>query len=84
MKLWPPHANAPEFIKGSLSVHLDTFTEWAREHLDEKGFIRLDLKEARADKALYLALNTFKKGMSEKPAGIDFPKDDINPDEIPF
>lgn len=61
MRLWEPRENAPEWLKGNLSVHLETFTEWAQQHLDAKGFVRLDLKEGR-DGTLYLALNTYRAG----------------------
>ena len=94
MRLWPPRDNAPDFIKGSLTVHMDTFTEWAQEHTDEKGYVRLDLKEGR-DGALYLALNTFKKGEKRKDdtetrqdkavsdAYVE-PKEEVTDDDVPF
>jgi hypothetical protein len=88
MRLWPPHERAPQFIKGNLSVHLATFTEWAQQHLDAKGFVKLDLKEGR-DAKLYLALNTWKKddARSDTQHGThqeEAPTADINPDDIPF
>jgi hypothetical protein len=87
MRLWPPHERAPEFIKGNLSVHVETFTQWAQQHTDAKGFVKLDLKESR-DKTLYLALNTWKKDETRsddtRTLQEEAPKDDIDPDSIPF
>lgn len=83
MRLWPPHERAPEFIKGNLSIHVVTFAEWASQHTDAKGFVKLDLKESR-DKTLYLSLNTWKK---DEPPRDDTKHQDEPRDErdaIPF
>jgi hypothetical protein len=85
MRLWPPHEKAPTFIKGNLSVHVVTFTEWAQQHVDAKGFVKLDLKEG-FDTKLYLALNQWKptKPSEEQPTE---QRQDAQPDsdsEIPF
>ncbi|MEK7992871.1 MAG: hypothetical protein AAB403_03605 [Planctomycetota bacterium] len=85
MRLWEPREGAPTYVKGSLTVHLDTFIEWAKEHQDEKGYIRLDLKEGREpEKALYLALNTYKKGDAPTPQPAEGPKDAIREEDVPF
>jgi hypothetical protein len=64
MRLWPPREGAPEFVRGKLSVHLDTFMEWAAPLVDEKGYVALDLKNGR--EGLYLQLNTYKKSGGEQ------------------
>lgn len=55
-----PHSNAPEFIKGCISVNREKFTEWMRsQEVNEKGYIKLDVKEARSGN-LYVSVNNYK------------------------
>jgi hypothetical protein len=89
MRVFPPRENAPDFVKGKISIHLETFQEWAQNHLDEKGYIAFDLKEGRD--GIYASLNTWKKP-DQRPQPKDEPGlkepgtrgDDINPADIPF
>lgn len=78
MRLWPPHKNAPEFIKGQITVRLAEFKEWAKNHVDDKDTVRIDLKMSRSGE-LYLALNTFKREdqPAPKPAAEDDPASSI-------
>lgn len=85
-----PRESAPDFVRGSLSVKVDEFSEWFakwQEANPQEAWINIDLCVGRSGKP-YAALNTYKKlGMTEKPEvlkTIDWPKDDINPDDIPF
>lgn len=53
-----PSDNAPEFVKGKLSLDLNRFVAWAREnHTD--GKIKIDILVAKSGKP-YGKLNTWK------------------------
>lgn len=96
LRVWPPREGAPDFVKGKISIHLETFIEWARKNLDEKGFIAFDLKDGRD--GIYATLNTYKKPIDkpqpkseqekkEEPTN-EITSEDTpfgsNPDSIPF
>jgi hypothetical protein len=83
LRVWPPREGAPSFVKGKISIHLDTFHEWALDHLDDKGFVALDLKEAR-DGTVYASLNTWKKEPKSAHEPPYSTVEEINPDDIPF
>jgi hypothetical protein len=56
-----PRENAPDFVKGSLSLHKTTLIEWLSNfQANEKGYINLDVKEGR-DGEYYVEVNTFVK-----------------------
>lgn len=58
-----PHENAPDFIKGKLSVHVQKAIPFLQQNMNDKGFVNIDLKVSKAGK-LYLQLNTYKKDAS--------------------
>ena len=54
-----PKEGAPEFVKGKISVNVETFTKFINQH-QQNGWVNMDLlKSAKGN--LYLALNTWKK-----------------------
>lgn len=58
-----PRTNAPNFVKGAVSIHVDTFKKWLNENqslLNEKGYIFLDMLESNKDNSMYFVVNTFK------------------------
>lgn len=57
-----PHENAPDFVKGAISIKVDEFKEFLDKHANN-GWVNLDLKKSKNDK-LYLQLNDYK---SRKP-----------------
>ncbi len=82
-----PHEKAPDFVKGKLSVKVDEFIAFAKEHQND-GWLNVDLKEAQNGK-YYAELDNWKpdggksdfQAPSENPApagggGFD--------DDIPF
>ena len=75
-----PHENAPDFVKGSLSLKMKDLIEFAKKH-HKDGWLNIELLESRGGK-YYAALNTFepKKGSSSEPPP---PSGDFN-DDIPF
>lgn len=60
-----PKAKAPEWIKGTISVKVEDFLAFAEEHMNEKGYLNIDLKKSKEGK-YYLALNEYK------PKKVDF------------
>jgi hypothetical protein len=55
-----PHRNAPDFVKGSLSIIPDKFIEWLKaQEKSEKGYVRISLKESKSGKG-YSELDTWK------------------------
>ena len=54
----PKNLNAPDFIKGSLSVKVEEFPIFLKKH-DNKGWVNIDIKQSQGGK-IYLELNTFR------------------------
>lgn len=80
MRFEKPHQNAPEFVKGKISVNADNFTEFLNKHKNEKGYININLKKSKAGN-LYLELDTWKPSLDNYPSMKD---EGIDPDNIPF
>ena len=85
-----PHANAPDFVKGKLSIRVDEFVEFAQKHA-KAGWLNINLAESRAGK-YYAEVDTWvpdKKNASlpssDSPsmAAQTPPTDDFD-DKIPF
>ena len=80
-----PHENAPDFVKGSLSLKMKDLIEFAKKY-HKDGWLNLDLLESRGGK-YYAALNTFepKKQSGSESAAQEAPaaSGDFN-DEIPW
>ena len=55
-----PSAGAPDFVKGKISVKVETLVPFLEEHKNDKGYVNIDLKKSTGGK-LYLSLNNFKK-----------------------
>lgn len=53
-----PHDNAPDFIKGQLSIKCQDFLEFMKKHSD-KGWLNIQLKESQNGK-YYAELDTWK------------------------
>ncbi len=91
----PPHANAPKFVIGKISVSVEQFITFLNDYKNDKGWVNLDLKHSQKGK-YYFELNTWKKGdptSAPKPAQVEYGEasifetkevEDINPDDIPF
>lgn len=53
---------APAYIVGDVSIHIETFTKFLEKvkgYADEKGYIRLTIKDSQAGKR-YAELNTWR------------------------
>ena len=85
-----PHENAPDFVKGSLSLKMKDLIEFAKKY-HKDGWLNLDLLESRNGK-YYAALNTFepmKQSSPEPPANQPDPHGNLPAsgdfdDDIPF
>ena len=90
-----PSEKAPDFVKGNISIKIAEFIPFVEKHSND-GWINLDLKESKGGK-LYCELNTWRKdstpprtpqdapGQEEAPVDeVEYPKEDINPNDIPF
>lgn len=75
MKIYPkglyfdkPHANAPKFVKGKLSMKAQDFVNFLKEnkqYINEKGYIKFDLLQSEKDGKLYFTLDTYKAGSND-------------------
>ena len=61
-----PREGAPTFVKGRLSIQVDKAIAFLNQHKNEKGYVNLDLKEAKETKKLYLALNAWNPEKKEE------------------
>ena len=59
-----PHENAPDWVKRKVSVNVEQFSEYLRDHANEKGFVNFDLKEAKTGH-WYLQLDKWKPSINE-------------------
>ena len=79
-----PHANAPDFVKASISIKVEDLGKWLREQYKagNKEWINVDVKESKGGK-WYAAVSTFKPKEKAAPQEPKRPMDDMT-DEIPF
>lgn len=90
-----PQANTPTFIKGKLSIEVEKFKQFLNDHQNKGGYVNIDLKESKGQKG-YAVLNTWKPTQKQYKApqtnevsvptgeGIEYPEEEVNPDDIPF
>lgn len=86
-----PHSNAPEFVKGALSIKREELIAWLQK---QKGdWVNVDIKESKSGK-WYAAVNDYKKDEPKRGGGGGKPQRstgplgrDVNPfpdEDIPF
>lgn len=83
---------APDFVLASIGVNIGDFVAWADKY-SKNGWVNFQLKKSKGGK-LYAELDTWEKkpdptkGEVERPVEkietIQYPEEDINPDDIPF
>lgn len=80
-----PREGAPDFVKGSVSILVADFVKFLEANEKKSGWVNIDLKVGQSGKA-YAELNTFEvaKPESLKEDTIEYPTEDINPDDVPF
>jgi hypothetical protein len=67
-----PNQNAPEWVKGKIHVKAKNFFEFAKKHVNERGWLNIDLKKSQKG-TYYLQLNTFESN-GKKLSGDDWKK----------
>jgi len=81
-----PRAQAPDYVKGSLSIQPAKLAAWCQTHASEE-WVNVDVKESKNGK-IYCAVNDWKPGQQRtaKPvANTDRSKpDEFIDDDIPF
>lgn len=82
MGIKKPSAKAPDCIKASISVNIESFVKFATEH-QVNGWLNIDIKQSKAGQ-LYLALNQYKKVDVEKAESDVQLDEEIPVSEIPF
>lgn len=76
-----PHANAPSFVKGRMSVKVEEAIEWLQTHKSERGYVNMQLLLAKDGEKLYLVLDEFVPKPKEST---EYPQNDINPADVTF
>ena len=67
-----PHQNAPEWVKGKVSVKVEDFIIFLNKHKNERGYVNVDLKKSQ--KGIYY----FELDQWTKPEGLtDKDKEEI-------
>lgn len=84
-----PSENAPDFVKGKMSVKVSEAIEFLKEH-QNNDWVNMDLLVSKDGTKLYFKLDTFKKEEKKETVenpftkAVDYPEEDINPEDIPF
>lgn len=76
-----PHENAPDFVKGSLSIKRKDLGNWLRQKEDD--WINLDIKVSKGGKP-YIAVSTWKPDASKASAPSQPEQSAPLDDDIPF
>lgn len=71
------HENAPDFVKGSLSIQVDRFVAYLQANKKPDGYVNLDFLKSKQGK-LYFKRNDWKPENSEQGST------EINPEDVPF
>jgi hypothetical protein len=85
-----PRENAPDFVRGSLSVKVDEFKKFLDTY-NEKDWVNIDMLKSKKG-SIYFALNQWKpqdRGEDSTPAinktkEEEHPTDEIKVENIPF
>ena len=91
--------NAPEWVKGKLSINVLKLTQFLNDHQNKGGYVNIDLKIAKGGRP-YCELNTWKpehkefkeeeKEQKDIPdnlnvaSEVEYPEEKIEPEDIPF
>jgi len=83
-----PSEKAPDFIIGNVMFKVTEFTDFLKAHADEEGQVKLSVKMSKKGTA-YAELDTWEPTEKEAPVveakePVEYPADDVNPDDIPF
>ena len=82
-----PNEQAPDFVKGHISINLASFKEFLKQH--ESGeWLNIDMLNSKENK-IYFVLNTWKHKerfvkKEDGKIGVEEVEEEINVDGIPF
>ena len=76
-----PHENAPDFVKGEVSIKIQDFINFLKENENSDGWCNFQL--LRGERGLYMKLNTWrpesaKQGGAKQATGVE------EDDDLPF
>ena len=77
-----PRGNAPDYIKGSLSIKVEELVPFLQEH-EKNGWVNVDLKESRGGK-YYAELDTWEPKRRDEPAADEPAEASTEEGGIPF
>ena len=77
-----PRENAPDFVKGSLSVKVEPFIKFLNEN-NNNGWVNIDMKLSKNGK-IYFQLNEWKPTELPKFKSDEKSEEEIEVKEIPF
>jgi hypothetical protein len=89
-----PAENAPEFVKGKISIKTTDFIAFLHKH-SKNGWVNLDLKQSPGGK-MYFELDNWTPKKEEKEVPkierdpknpekiLEYPTEEIDPSDIPF
>jgi hypothetical protein len=81
-----PREGAPDFVKGSVSIMVADFVKFLQANEKVGGWVNIDLKVSKGGKG-YAELNTYQSDRPDSLNGvatIEYPTEDINPNDVPF
>ena len=73
------HEKAPDWVLGSIGINVKQFGSWLKankEHIDERGYLKLDVLESKAGKP-YCAVNTYVPDENKKESAPVEEDDDV-------
>ena len=77
------HANAPEFVIGGLSIKIDQFAKFVKDHKDGE-YLNFQVLKSKQGKP-YIVLDTWKPNRDQAPADNHVYDDSkIDNSELPF
>ena len=86
LRTFPPHANAPDFVKGTLIITTNELVKFCAENPDlmteYHGNQQLKCQILEGDKGLYFQVDTYRRdpNVSQEPQ----PEVDGNNSDLPF
>ena len=77
-----PHSNAPEFVKGKLSINVPSLAKWIKDN-NPGDWINLDLKVSKEGKP-YAVRDLWKPDKKEESKSEPVKETDEDSDDLPF
>ena len=84
-----PREGSPDFVRGRVSIKVEQAVAFLQKNVNDKGYVNLDLLKAKEGGKLYFKLNNYTKPAissvtDDARSKIEYPEEDINPDDRPF